>query len=199
MNQITSNSILAQVKKSSTGQTSLNATPKVVGTPSGTQSDLQTELRQSDHSRSRSTRAKEGGYDEMLAANKQRSARAKRTCTRTKAKSSHAHSDAESLDSRHTSAALETDNDGRNPSHSPTPFATTDEPKAQTTRTHPKEQLTRKFHQVIENSGMQTLMEVDDAISADPAYDSQPEEQDPEAWFLLPVMGPGTRARNWRS
>ncbi|KDN45433.1 hypothetical protein RSAG8_05020, partial [Rhizoctonia solani AG-8 WAC10335] len=116
MNQITSNSILAQVKKSSTSQTSLNATPKVVGTPSGTQSDLQTELRRSDRSRSRSTRAKEGGYDEMLAANKQCSARAKHTRSLSnKAKSSHTHSDAESLDSRHMSAALETDNDDVRP------------------------------------------------------------------------------------
>ncbi|KDN33927.1 hypothetical protein RSAG8_12981, partial [Rhizoctonia solani AG-8 WAC10335] len=154
--------MLAQVKKSSTIQTSLNATPKVIGTPSTYK------LNYSDP------------IAPALAVHVQRKV--------PMAKPSHTHSDAESLDSRHMSAASETDNDGQNPSHLPTPFATTNEPKAQTMQTHFKEQLTWKFHQVIEDSGMQTLMEVDDAISADLAYASQPEEQDPEARFLPLVM-----------
>ncbi|CAE6533200.1 unnamed protein product [Rhizoctonia solani] len=192
MNKITANLILAQVAKSSTTQTSVDATHKATATPSGTQSGLQTELQRSNRSRTRSARAKEGGYDETLAANKQRSARAKRTRTRKQAKSSHAHSDTESVGSKFMQATSETDDDCRNSSRSPTPFATADEPEAQTTRAHLKEQLTRKFHQVIEDSGTQTLMEVDSAISTDPAYASQPEEQDLEARFLPPVpVGPG--------
>ncbi|EUC55839.1 hypothetical protein RSOL_140100, partial [Rhizoctonia solani AG-3 Rhs1AP] len=126
---------------------------------------------------------------ETLAANKQRSERSQHTRARNKkAKASQVHSDAESVGFGFASAALETNDNGRDPSRTPTPIATANEPEAQSTRSNLQEKLTRKFNHVLENSGTQTLMEVDDAISADPAYASQPEEQGLEARFLSPVL-----------
>ncbi|KAG8731153.1 hypothetical protein FRC11_004921 [Ceratobasidium sp. 423] len=189
MSEITTNEILAQVEKCSVIQRNLTNLPEAAGTPSGTQAGLETELQRSDRSRARSARAKEGGYDETLAANKQRSVRARRTRTRNKkAKASKVHSDAESIGLGFASAVSETSDDGRDSSRSPTPIATADEPEAQTTRSNLQEKLTWKFNQVLENAGTQTLMDVDDAISADPVYASQPEEQGLEARFLSPVV-----------
>ncbi|KAJ1308231.1 hypothetical protein OPQ81_003946 [Rhizoctonia solani] len=92
-------------------------------------------------------------------------------------------------------AALETDHDSQDPSHLPMPITTTNEPKAQDMHGNLQEKLMQKFYQVIENSGTQMLMEVDDVISTDPAYASQSEEQDSEALFLSLVFvgagGPG--------
>ncbi|KEP45394.1 hypothetical protein V565_279080, partial [Rhizoctonia solani 123E] len=77
---------------------------------------------------------------------------------------------------------------GQDPSRSPTPITTAEEPEAQTTQGDLQARLQQKFNHVLENSGTQTLMEVDDAISADPTYTSQSEEQDPETRFLSPVV-----------
>ncbi|CUA73491.1 hypothetical protein RSOLAG22IIIB_05341 [Rhizoctonia solani] len=193
MSDITTSKILAQVEKASAIQTSPTNLPGTTGTPSRTEADPQTKLRRSNCSLTRSTRAKEGGYDKKLAANKQRAARAQRTHSRNeKFKTSHTHSEAESISFGFTSAPSETGNDSQDPSRSPTPIATTDEPEAQPTRSNLKEKLTWKFDQVLNTSGTQTLMVVDDAISADPVYASQSEEQDFETRFLsLVLVGAG--------
>ncbi|CUA76349.1 hypothetical protein RSOLAG22IIIB_12226 [Rhizoctonia solani] len=117
----------------------------------------------------------EVGYDKQLAINKQRAARAGRTCSQNK----KARLGTRSIGIGFMSAASETDND--DPSPLPTPIATASELKAQDTRANLQEKIMRKLHRVIENSNMQMLMAVDEAISTDPAYASQPEEQDPEA------------------
>ncbi|EUC56572.1 hypothetical protein RSOL_188090, partial [Rhizoctonia solani AG-3 Rhs1AP] len=187
MSNITTSDILSHINKSPAIQTTV--APEATKTPSGAEAEPQTELRRSDRSRARSVRAKEGGYDKKLAVDKQRAARAQRTRSRNKkTKSSHTHSDAESSNFGFASAPSETDNDGRAPSRSPTPIATADEPEAQTTRSNLQDKLAQKFDNVLKTYGTQTLMEVDDAISTDPAYTSQPEEQGSEARFLSPVV-----------
>ncbi|CUA67590.1 hypothetical protein RSOLAG22IIIB_13466 [Rhizoctonia solani] len=178
MNEITASSILDHIDNSSATNTNPSST---FITPTRTEA---IELRRSDRPCARSSRAKEGGYDKQLAVNKQRAARAGRTRSRNE----KARSDTGSIGVGFTSAASETDNDGRDPSPSPTPIATASELEAQDTRANLQEKITRKLHQVIENSDTQMLMAVDEAISTDPAYASQPEEQDPEARFLSPVV-----------
>ncbi|CAE6536724.1 unnamed protein product [Rhizoctonia solani] len=76
----------------------------------------------------------------------------------------------------------------RDLSRSLTPIATADEPEAQTTRGDLQERLTRKFRDIVENAGTQTLIDVDGAISEDPAYTTQPQEHSAEARFLSPVV-----------
>ncbi|KAJ1304179.1 hypothetical protein OPQ81_008579 [Rhizoctonia solani] len=204
MSEITTDTILTQVEKSSATKPSLTNLHETTGTPSVTQVDLQTRLRRSDRSRTRTIRAKEGGYgkfslpiydritntsfiDDELAVNKRRATRAGNTRARNEKNKAHTHSDAESVGLQFASAPSEIDNDGRDLSRSPTPIATAEEPEAQTTRNALQEKVTRKFDQVVQNSGTQTLMEVNDALSADSAYTSQPKEQDIEARFLPPV------------
>ncbi|KAG8707659.1 hypothetical protein FRC11_007270, partial [Ceratobasidium sp. 423] len=65
----------------------------------------------------------------------------------------------------------------RDSSMSPALIATTDEPEAQTTHTDIQERLTHRFNEIIQNLGMQTLIEVDGTISADPSYTIQSQEQ----------------------
>ena len=88
----------------------------------------------------------------------------------------------------------------------PTPIATAGEPEAQDTRGNLQEKLTQKFNQVLKNLGTQTLMAVNDAISKDPAYASQPKEQDPEvrigvlSYIMTLITGlyrPGSYRQLW--
>ncbi|KDN34633.1 hypothetical protein RSAG8_12295, partial [Rhizoctonia solani AG-8 WAC10335] len=177
MSEITPRSILAHIEKSSAAQTSVAALPEATETPpSGTRAALspvpnvtppsesqdQTELRRSGRSCIRTGRAKEGGYDTKLAADKQRAARAKRTRNRKKKRRfSRPRSDAESATHEYPTFASEADNDGRDSSMSPARIATADEPEAQPTRTDIQERLTRRFKEMVQNSGTQTLIEVD--------------------------------------
>ncbi|KAJ1306453.1 hypothetical protein OPQ81_007456 [Rhizoctonia solani] len=178
MNEITTSSILAHIGKSSPAQTPIS---KPSATPVGTEV---AELKQSDCSCTCTSCAMEGGFDAGLATKKQCTSRSGCTCTQSK----KADSDAESIGIRFMSATLEGDHDSQDPSHSLMPIATADEPKAQDMHSNLQEKLMQKFHQVLENLGMQMLMEVNDVISKDLAYTSQPEEQDPEAWFLSPIV-----------
>ncbi|EUC58990.1 hypothetical protein RSOL_289910, partial [Rhizoctonia solani AG-3 Rhs1AP] len=158
------------------------------------------ELRRSSRSHTRSARAQDGGYgkestsmpehftdiffakDTKLAADKQRAERAGRTRARNnKGKSSQAQSDAESA------AGPEAQLKGQHLSRSPTPIFTTNRPEAQSTRNDLQEKIIRKFHQVIEDSDTQMLINVDGALSSDPTYASQSQEQSVETRFLPPV------------
>ncbi|KAG8730142.1 hypothetical protein FRC11_007365 [Ceratobasidium sp. 423] len=208
MTEITINAILSQVEKSTATQTGVPALPKpsetiLNGTQPAPSSALnatpcskaqqRAELQRSDHSHTRSSCAKEGGYDEKLATDKQRAARAGRTRARNRTgKLSHAHSDSESIGVGPSTFESEANNgaltSGRDPSWSPTPIATADEPEAQTTHTDFSERLIRRFHDILDGSGMQTLIEVKGTLSADPTYTIQPQEQSVEAQFLPPIV-----------
>ncbi|KDN33798.1 hypothetical protein RSAG8_13108, partial [Rhizoctonia solani AG-8 WAC10335] len=193
MIEITTNAILARVEKPSATRTStatlseltktsLSVTQAAPNATSHSDSQPQSELRRSSRSYTRSRHATEGGYDMELAADKQRTARAARTRARNKKnKSLHTHSDTESAGIESSVFASETDNDGRDLSPSPTPIATTDEPEAQTTHGYLKERVSRKFQTIVNNSGMQTLIAVDEAISSDPVHTIQLEEHSAEA------------------
>ncbi|KAJ1299281.1 hypothetical protein OPQ81_011866 [Rhizoctonia solani] len=183
MNEITASSILAHIGKSSPAHTPISKpSATLVGTEVA-------ELKQSDHSHTHTSCAMEGGFDAGLAAKKQCTSRL--GCTH--AQSKKADSNAKSIGIRFMSATLEGDHDSQDPSHSPMPIATANEPKAQDMHGNLQEKLMQKFHQVLENSGMQMLMEVNDAISKDLVYTSQPEEQDPEAWFLSLIVPPNLK------
>ncbi|KAG8725084.1 hypothetical protein FRC11_001932, partial [Ceratobasidium sp. 423] len=53
----------------------------------------------------------------------------------------------------------------------------TNEPEAQPTYSGLQETLTHKFQEIVKNSSMQTLIEVDSTISPDLSYTTQPQEQ----------------------
>ncbi|KAG9118807.1 hypothetical protein FRC07_006497 [Ceratobasidium sp. 392] len=96
-------------------------------------------------------------------------------------------SDGEFITSHPATNSSQVGHGDRAASKSPTPIPTADEPEAQSRREEVQELLARKFPKIVQNWGTQTLLDVRDALSKDPAYASQPEEQDTSTRFMAPT------------
>lgn len=193
MLNITADSLLARLDQTSILNIGLATSPEPIETTSngvtrgralydtpspGSQPE---ELSRSSRKRARTSRAK-SGFDSDIAASKQRSSRSRRTRARNRGISSQSNQGG-----CQSGAESEVEAERRAPSKSPTPIYAEEEPEGQPSREQLQAKLTRKFQELVDNSGTQTLIHVDCALSTDPAYATQPQEYDTEAQFLPPT------------
>lgn len=145
--------------------------------------------------------------DSETAASIQRSTRSKNTRARNRAKlsSGRPHGEPEMEDHstylRHNFSFDQLVDDSfkrtdQPASKSPTPIFVTDELESQPTRAQAAEFLNRKFQKIVQDSGTQTLLDIGHAISNDPAYATQLEEQDTQVSANIVSLDPTLHGLN---